>query len=77
MSILFPTDRRIRIAAGVAVALFAFTVSAQSRPVRVPVDRDHRGTAAKPLPGPKGTYDPAKATIRDHRLVKPVPRPLS
>ena len=75
MSLLAPNDRSIRIAAGVAAMLIALTVSAQARPVH-PEARDHRGQAAKPLPGPKGTYDPAKANIRDHRSLKPVPRPV-
>jgi hypothetical protein len=75
MSLLASSDRSIRIAAGVAAMLIALTVSAQSRPVH-PEARDHRGQAAKPLPGPKDTYDPAKATIRDHRSLKPVPRPV-
>ena len=73
MSVLLPSDRSIRVAA-VAAALFALTVSAVARPVTVPTDRDHRGQAAKPLG--KGTYDPAKATIRDHRTPKP-PKPVS
>ena len=70
MSVLVPTDRSIRIAAGVVVMLVAFTVGALARPVSVPVNRDHRGEVAKPLG--KGTYDPAKATIRDHRTPRPV-----
>jgi len=72
MSVLIPTDRTIRVAAGVAAMLFALTVSALARPVSVPVNRDHRGEAAKPLPAANGGYDPAKATIRDHRSPRPV-----
>jgi hypothetical protein len=72
MSVLVPTDRSIRVAAGVAAILAAFTVSALARPVSIPVNRDHRGEAAKPLPATNGGYDPAKATIRDHRSPKPL-----
>ena len=33
MSVLVPSDRSIRVAAGVAAVLFALSVSAQSRPL--------------------------------------------
>jgi hypothetical protein len=73
MSLIKSSDRNVRIAAGVAVVLAAFTVGAVARPVTVPTDRDHRGQAA--TPAGKGTYDPAKATIRDHRTPR-APKPV-
>jgi hypothetical protein len=73
MSLIKSSDRNVRISAGVAVVLAAFTVGAVARPVTVPTDRDHRGQAA--TPAGMGTYDPAKATIRDHRTPR-APKPV-
>jgi hypothetical protein len=52
-----------------AVALSALTVSASAQvhhPITRVFARDHTGQVGKP-PSPAGTYDPASATVRDHR----------
>jgi hypothetical protein len=67
-----------------AAMVMALPVSAEARdatpihhPIIVVTTRDHTGEAAK-RPPPKGTYDTANATVRDHRAAaKPVPRPVS
>lgn len=84
MSALFSSACNIRVAILMAVMLSALTVSASARDVTpihhsiiVVTPRDHTGEAAK-RPPPKGTYDTANATVRDHRAAaKPVPRPVS
>jgi hypothetical protein len=71
MSMLVPTDRSIRVAAGVAAMLFALTMSAQSRPLgpQVP-DTDQRGQIVTPKPPVKSSYDPKTSIVRDHRKPK-------
>jgi hypothetical protein len=71
MSVLVPTDRSIRVAAGVAAMLFALTVCAQSRPLgpQVP-DTDQRGQIVTPQPPVKSSYDPKTSIVRDHRKPK-------
>jgi hypothetical protein len=77
-------DRNVRIAALAAVMLSALTASASARdltpihhPIIVVTTRDHTGEVAK-RPAPKGIYDAATATVRDHRTAaKPAPRPVS
>ena len=65
--------RHPRLVALAAVMLSALTVSASARdgtpihhPIIVVTTRDHTGEVAK-RPPPKGTYDAATATVRDHR----------
>jgi hypothetical protein len=64
MSMLVPTDRSIRVAAGVAAMLFALTMSAQSRPLgpQVP-DTDQRGQIVTPKPPVKSSYDPKTSIV--------------
>jgi hypothetical protein len=84
MSAITSCDRNVRIVALTALMISALTVSASARdgtpihhPIIVVTTRDHAGEAAK-RPPPKGTYDTANATVRDHRAAaKPVPRPVS
>jgi hypothetical protein len=71
MSVLVPSDRNIRVAAGVAAVLFALGVSAQSRPLgpQAP-DTDQRGQIVNPRPPVKSSYDPKTSIVRDHRKPK-------
>jgi hypothetical protein len=67
MSPINSRDRKVRIVATAATFLLALTLGAAAEAHR-PIprnDRDHRGVAATP-PG-KGTIDPSKAVVRDHR----------
>ena len=59
-------DRNVRIVATTATILLALTIGAEAHHPPPHNDRDHRGLAAKP-PATKGTYNPANATVRDHR----------
>jgi hypothetical protein len=63
------TTRRLKLcsATALAAALIALDFgSAFARPVRTPTDRDHRGTAPKPLPNYVGTSGNA-VIVHDHR----------
>jgi hypothetical protein len=76
--------RNAHLVALAAAMLSVPTVSASARdgtPIHHPIivvdTRDHTGEAAK-RPPPKGGYDTANATVRDHRAAaKPAPRPVS
>lgn len=84
MSAKSTSVRNTHLIALAAVLLSGLTVSASARdgtPIHHPIivvhARDHTGETAK-SPPPKGTYDTANATVRDHRTAaKPVPRPVS
>jgi hypothetical protein len=62
-------DRYVRILATTATILLALTIGSAAEAHGHPPphnDRDHRGQVATP-PAAKGTYNPATATVRDHR----------
>jgi hypothetical protein len=70
MSLINSRDRNVRIVATAATILLGLTVVAAADAGgyhgHAYNNRDHRGEVAV-SPAPKGTIDPGKAVVRDHR----------
>ena len=67
MSRINSHDRNLRIVVTAATILLGLSIADTAEAFHPPPhnNRDHRGMAATP-PG-KGTIDPAKSVVRDHR----------